>query len=268
MSQVATIPKNLRNHASFGQAIRDTFTMAWRNLLKMRRTPEQFADVAIQPILFPVMFGYLFGGAIGGSVAAYLPQLIPGILAMSILTTSQVTGQQLREDMDKGVFNRFKSLPIARIAPLSGALLADTTRYLIVAVLTFTTGFFMGYHPGGGVLGAAAGGLLAIAVAWCLSWAFALIGVLARNASSVQAIGFIFIFPLTFLSNAFVPTSTLPHWLQVFVNVNPISHLVAAVRDLANHGAIHADFWLCIGLALAIVLIFAPLTVRAYMRKA
>ena len=258
----------LKNRASLMQVLRDTITMAYRNLLKMRRTPEQFADVLIQPILFPIMFGYLFGGAISGNVAAYLPALIPGILAMSILTTSQVTGQQLREDMDKGVFNRFKSLPIARIAPLAGALLADTTRYLIVAILTFTTGFFMGYHPGGGILGAAAGGLLAIGVAWCLSWVFALIGVMARSAASVQAIAFLFIFPLTFLSNAFVPVDTLPDWLQVFVKINPISHLVAAVRDLANFGTIGTDFWLCLVTALAIVLIFAPLTVRAYMRKA
>lgn len=260
--------RSLKNHASFVQALRDTLTMAYRNLLKMRRTPEQFADVLIQPILFPIMFGFLFGGAINGSVAAYLPALIPGILAMSILTTSQVTGQQLREDMDKGVFNRFKSLPIARIAPLAGALLADTTRYFIVAVLTFTTGWFMGYHPDGGILGVVAGSLLAIGVAWCLSWVFALIGVMARSAASVQAIAFLFIFPLTFLSNAFVPVDTLPNWLQVFVKINPISHLVAAVRDLANHLTIGGDFWLCILIAAIIVAIFAPLTVRAYMRKA
>ncbi len=265
---VPAAERTLKNRASIGQVLRDTLTMAYRNLLKMRRTPEQFADVLIQPILFPVMFGYLFGGAISGDVSAYLPSLIPGILAMSILTTSQVTGQQLREDMDKGVFNRFKSLPIARIAPLAGALLADTTRYIIVALLTFTTGFLMGYHPGGGFLGTAAGSLLAILVAWCLSWVFALIGVLARSASSVQAIAFLFIFPLTFLSNAFVPVDTLPDWLQVFVKINPISHLVAAVRELANHGAIGTDFWLCLLAAGLIVLIFAPLTVRAYMRKA
>ena len=126
----------------------------------------------------------------------------------------------------------------------------------------------MGYHPGGGFLGAAAGRLLAIAVAWCLSWVFALIGVLARSAGSVQAIAFLFIFPLTFLSNAFVPVNTLPDWLQFFVKINPISHLVAAVRDLANHGTVGGDFWLCILIAGLIVAIFAPLTVRAYMRKA
>lgn len=265
---VPAAKRRLKNRASFGQTVRDTVTMAYRNLLKMRRTPEQFTDVTIQPILFPVMFGYLFGGAISGGVSAYLPTLIPGILAMSILTTSQVTGQQLREDMDKGVFNRFKSLPIARIAPLAGALLADTTRYFIVAVLTFATGLVMGYRPDGGVLGVVAGCILTIGVAWCLSWVFALIGVLARSASSVQSIAFLFIFPLTFLSNAFVPVKTLPGWLQAFVKINPISHLVAAVRDLANHGTINGDFWLCIVSALVVLAIFAPLTVRAYMRKA
>jgi ABC-2 type transport system permease protein len=260
--------RKLKNRSSFVQMVRNTITMANRNLRKMRRTPEQFADVAIQPILFPIMFGFLFGGAIAGGVSAYLPTLIPGILAMSILTTSQVTGTQLREDMDKGVFNRFRSLPIARIAPLAGALLADTTRYLIVSVLTFTTAFFMGYHPHGGLGGIAAGSLLAIFVAWCLSWVFALIGVTARSASSVQGIAFLFIFPLTFLSNALVPVATLPGWLQAFVKVNPISHLVAAVRELVNNGHIGHDFWLCLLTAVAIVAIFAPLTVRAYMRKA
>lgn len=259
--------RTLKNHPSFVQTVLNTFIMANRNLRKMRRTPEQFADVAIQPIIFPVMFGFLFGGAVAGGVSAYLPTLIPGILAMSILTTSQVTGTQLREDMDKGVFNRFRSLPIARIAPLAGALLADTTRYLIVAALTFTTAFFMGYRPAGGLGGVIAGSLLAIFVAWCLSWVFALIGVIARSASSVQGIAFLFIFPLTFLSNALVPVNTLPGWLQAFVNVNPISHLVAAVRDLVNNGHVGHDFWLCLLIGALMVAVFAPLTVRAYMRK-
>jgi len=270
-NETAIIPageRTLKNRASLQQTLRDTWTMAIRNLRKMRRTPEQFADVAIQPILFPVMFGYIFGGAISGNVSAYLPQLIPGILAMSIITTSQVTGTQLREDMDKGVFNRFKSLPIARIAPLAGALLADTTRYFIVTVLTFITGLCMGYRPHGGFAGVAAGSLLTILVAWCLSWVFAFIGVIARSASSVQAIAMLFIFPLSFLSNAFVPINSLPGWMQAFVKVNPMSHLVSAVRDLANHGMIAGDFWYCLLGAAIIVIVFAPLTVRAYMRKA
>ena len=121
----------LKNHVSVGQSLRNTLSMAARGLIKMRRTPEQLLDVTLQPIVFTVMFTYIFGGAIAGSVADYLPFLLPGILVQTVITTSVVTGVQLREDMDKGVFDRFRSLPIARIAPLAGALLGDTVRYAL-----------------------------------------------------------------------------------------------------------------------------------------
>ncbi|HVV26237.1 MAG TPA: ABC transporter permease [Candidatus Saccharimonadales bacterium] len=260
--------RQLKNYAGLGQIIRNTLTMAHRGLLKMRRNPEQFFDVTLQPILFTLMFTYIFGGAIAGNVHNYLPIIIPGILIQTVITTSVVTGVQLREDMDKGVFNRFKSLPIARIAPLSGALVADTVRYGIATVLTFLMGYIMGYRPAAGLGGVVAGGLLVIAFSWCISWIFAFFGVIARTASSVQGISLIILFPLTFLSNAFVPVNTMPHWLQSFVKANPLSHLIAAVRQLANHGTIGSDFWLSLLGALVIVAIFAPLTVRAYMRKA
>ena len=129
--------------------------MAWRATKKMRRNPEQFFDVTIQPLLFTAMFAYIFGGAISGSVADYLPIIIPGILAQTALTACMATGIQLREDMDKGVFDRFKSLPIARIAPLAGPAIADLLRYATAATLTILTGIVMGYRPGGGVLGVA-----------------------------------------------------------------------------------------------------------------
>jgi ABC-2 type transport system permease protein len=258
----------LKNSTTFGQVIRDSFTMAYRGLLKVRRTPEQLFDVTLQPIIFTLMFTYIFGGAIAGSVSAYLPIIIPGILAQTIISASLVTGVQLREDMDKGVFNRFKSLPIARIAPLSGALLADTIRYGIAATLTYAMGYIIGYRPGAGLGGVVAGALLAIVFAWCISWIFAYFGVIARTASSVQGISMILLFPLTFLSNAFVPVQTMPKWLQAFVRINPVSHLVTAIRMLGNAGTIGPDFWWSLVGAAAIVAVFAPLTVRAYMRKA
>lgn len=260
--------RQLKNHAGFIASIRNSLTMAYRGLIKMRRTPEQLFDVTIQPILFTLMFTYLFGGAIAGDVISYLPMIIPGILVQTVITTSVVTGTQLREDMDKGVFNRFKSMPIARIAPLAGALIADTVRYGIATILTFTVGYLIGYRPGGGIGGVLAGGLLVIIFAWCLSWIFAFFGVIARTASSVQGISMIILFPLTFVSNAFVPVDTLPDWLQWFVNVNPISHLVAAVRDFTNLGTLGSNFWYTLVGAAGIVAIFAPLTVRMYMRKA
>ncbi len=257
----------LKNHASVGQSLRNSFTMAYRGLLKIRRTPEQLFDVTLQPILFTLMFTYIFGGAISGNVHNYLPVIIPGILVQTVITTSIVTGVQLREDMDKGVFDRFKSLPIARIAPLAGALLADTVRYAIATALTFAMGYLMGYRPHGGFGHVVIAAVFVIASSWAISWIFAFFGVIARTASSVQGISVIVLFLLTFLSNAFVPVKTMPGWLQWFVNANPISHLVTAVRDLVNAGSIGGDFGIALMGAAVIVAIFAPLTVRAYMRR-
>ncbi|WP_282947553.1 ABC transporter permease [Cellulomonas endometrii] len=251
-----------------GTTVRQCLTMGWRGLLKVRRTPEQLFDVTLQPILFTLMFTYIFGGAIAGDVSSYLPFFIPGILVQTVITTSVVTGVQLREDMDKGVFDRFRSLPIARIAPLAGALLADTVRYAIATVLTFVMGLIMGWRPDGGTLGVVSAGLLVVVCAWSISWIFAFFGVIARSASSVQGISMIVLFPLTFASNAFVPADTLPGWLRSFVDVNPVSHLVTAARDLTTTGSWTLDaVWALLG-AGVVVAVFAPMTVRAYMRRA
>ncbi|MFC4620394.1 ABC transporter permease [Camelliibacillus cellulosilyticus] len=259
--------RQLKNKTSFGQSLRNSFTMAYRGLLKIRRTPEQLFDVTFQPIIFTLMFTYIFGGAISGNVQNYLPVIIPGILVQTVITTSIVTGVQLREDMDKGVFDRFKSLPIARISPLAGALLADTIRYTIATVLTFSMGYIMGYRPDGGLGEVVIAGIIVIVCSWAISWIFAFFGVIARSASSVQGISMIILFPLTFLSNAFVPVDTMPNWLQWFVKINPISHLVTAVRDLCNSGTVGWDLAISLIGAAVIVLVFAPITVRAYMRR-
>ncbi|WP_201714733.1 ABC transporter permease [Rossellomorea arthrocnemi] len=257
----------LSNRASLRQTIKNSLTMAFRGLLKIRRTPEQLFDVTLQPIIFTLMFTYMFGGAISGNVQSYLPVIIPGILVQTVITTSIVTGVQLREDMDKGVFDRFKSLPIARIAPLAGALLADTIRYTIATLLTFTMGYIMGYRPEAGIGFVILAGLLVIVCSWAVSWIFAFFGVISRTASSVQGISMIVLFPLTFLSNAFVPAETLPNWLQWFVKFNPISHLVTAVRDLTNAGTVGWDLTISLLGAVVIVAVFAPITVKAYMKR-
>ena len=261
---VPVADRHLSNRTSLALTVQNTLTMAWRGILKIRRTPEQLIDVTVQPIIFTLMFTYIFGGAIAGDVQSYLPIIIPGILVQTVITTSVVTGVQLREDMDKGVFDRFKSLPIARIAPLAGALVADLVRYLIATTLTIV----MGFRPGGGLGGVIAAGLLVIACSWAMSWIFAFFGVIARTASSVQGISMLILFPLTFLSNAFVPADTMPDWLQWFVDINPVSHLVTAVRGLVNEGAVTTDVFTALLGAAVIVAVFAPLTVRAYMRKA
>ncbi len=262
----ATAVGRARPHTTLGETISQTFSMAWRALKKMRRNPEQFFDVTLQPLLFTAMFAYIFGGAISGNVRSYLPLLIPGIVAQTVLTTCMSTGVQLREDMEKGVFDRFKALPIARIAPLAGPMVADLVRYLIAAGLTFVMGVIIGYRPGGGALGVLGAILLAIFTGWAIAWIFTFIGTIARNARSVQGISMLFLFPLTFLSNAFVPVSTLPGPLAAFVKVNPVSHLVSAARDLANNGVISAEVGWTLLAGLAVIVIFAPLSVYSYKR--
>ncbi|PTR31281.1 ABC-2 type transport system permease protein [Rhodococcus sp. OK519] len=253
---------------TFRDSVAHTFTMAYRGILKIKHNPEQLFDVVIQPVIFTFMFTYIFGGAVAGDVQSYLPIIIPGILVQTVITASIVTGTQLREDMDKGVFDRFKSLPIARIAPLSGALLADVVRYAIATTITIGVGIAMGYRPSGGFVGVVCAALLIMVCAFAISWIFALMGVLMSKASAVQGVSMMILFPLTFMSNAFVPSDTMPGWMQAFVDVNPVSHLVTAVRELANDGhfGIHAVYAL-VGAAI-IVAIMAPLTVHTYMRKA
>lgn len=249
------------------ETVAQTRAMAWRALLKMRRNPEQFFDVTLQPLLFTAMFTYIFGGAVAGSTRSYLPIIIPGILAQTTLTACMATGIQLREDMDKGVFDRFKSLPIARIAPLAGPALADLLRYGIAATLTIVVGIAMGYRPGGGLVGIAGGWALTVAAGWSLAWMFTYLGTIARSAQAVQGISMMIMFPLTFLSNAFVPVKTMPGWLQAFVEINPVSQVIDACRDLMNDGVFTAHVaWALLGCA-TVVAVFGPLAVRSYARK-
>jgi ABC-2 type transport system permease protein len=262
----ATAVARARPHTTLGESVSQTLSMAWRSLKKMRRNPEQFFDVTLQPLLFTAMFAYIFGGAISGNVKSYLPLLIPGIVAQTVLTTCMSTGVQLREDMEKGVFDRFKALPIARIAPLAGPMVADLVRYLIAAGLTFLMGLIIGYRPGGGAAGVLGAIVLAIFTGWAIAWIFTFIGTIARNARSVQGISMLLLFPLTFLSNAFVPVRTLPGALAAFVRVNPVSHLVSASRDLANHGVISGEVGWTLLAGLAVIVIFAPLSVYSYKR--
>ncbi|GAC49115.1 ABC transporter permease [Gordonia aichiensis] len=261
-----TVRARAKQSVSLTETARQSLTMAYRGVLKLRHNPEQLFDVTIMPIIFTVMFTYIFGGAISGNVSSYLPVIVPGILVQTVVMSSIVTGTQLREDMDKGVFDRFRSLPIARISPLAGALLADVIRYLVASVITVVMGLIMGWRPN--ALGIIASVVLVMVCSFAVSWVFALMGCLMSKASAVQGISMLVVFPLTFMSNAFVPVDTMPGWLQAFVNVNPVSHLVTAVRELTStgHAGIHV-VWALVG-AVVITAVFAPLAVRAYMRNA
>jgi len=190
-------------------------------------------------------------------------------LLMSSFTNCTTAGSKLREDVDKGITSRFRSMPIARIAPLAGSLIADLIRYVMGGITVFTTGYILGYKPEAGIPAVIFSILFMMLVSWCLSWVFAFISMCTKTISTASAIGVVVMFPLVFLSNAFVPVKTMPSGLQYFVlHINPLSRVVMAVRQLLTYGTIGADFRFAIFGALAILVVFIPLTLNAYKRKA
>ena len=247
--------------------LRHSLTLAKRSLIKTWRTPEALIDVTLQPIIFLVIFVYIFGGAVAGSTTQYLQFLLPGILAQTIAQGAIAIGVNLNTDLEKGIFDRFRSLPIPRSAPLIGAVAGDVVRYVIVTIATFATGYVMGFRIQTNLLSAIAGCLLAVLFALSLSWVSVFVGMKVRTSGAVQGIMFLIIMPLSFASNVFVKTTSLPGWMQGFVNVNPLTHLVAAMRGLflgdpMGNSILWTLAW-CVGL----VAVFLPLAMRAYRRK-
>ncbi len=249
--------------------LRHAFALARRSLIKTWRTPEALIDVTLQPVIFLLLFTYIFGGAIAnGSQATYLQFLLPGILGQSIAMAGVALGQNLNSDIEKGVFDRFRSLPIARLAPLVGAVVADIGRYTVLCVVTLGTGMLMGFRAGTSPLEVLAAIGLSIAFALCFCWISVFVGMLARSPGAVQGIMFLLVLPLSFASNTFVPVSTMPDWLQSFVKVNPISDLVGAVRGLMLGGPVADNLYLTLGWMGALLVVFVPLALWAYRRRA
>jgi oleandomycin transport system permease protein len=251
------------------RVLRHAFALARRNLIKTRRTPEQLIDVTIQPIIFLLLFVYVFGGALGGgSRHDYLQFLLPGLLAQGIAMGSVALGQNLNADIEKGVFDRFRSLPIARSAPLVGAVLADFFRYLTLCAIYLAFGYVLGFRVETGVLPAGAAVALSIGFALSFCWISVFVGMVARTPGAVQGIMFLLIFPLAFGSNVYVDPSTMPGWLQAFVHVNPMSQLAGAVRGLTVGGPTAAHVgWTLLWVAILLA-VFVPLALRAYRRRA
>ncbi|AVK60353.1 GntR family transcriptional regulator [Lactobacillus sp. CBA3605] len=245
----------------------NTATMAYRNLLKTIHNPDRFMDVIVQPIMFMLMFGYLFGGAIAGGVKAYLPTIVPGILIQTMLSAASGSGAQIREDLDSGVFDRFKSLPMAHIAPLAGQLFADSLRLLIAAMTSLATGYVMGWRPTVGLGWVMVIGLLAIFSGWALSWLFALLGLLAKSAGAVQSVSLMTMLVLSFMSNAFVPLHSLTKPLQVIARLNPVTYVITAIRQILATGSWTSEALLVLLFDVGIVVVCAPLAVWAYDRN-
>jgi ABC-2 type transport system permease protein len=242
-------------------------TFGWRGMLKVRHVPEQLLDVTITPVMFVVLFTYLFGGAIAGSTGDYLDYILPGILVMSVLFTTVYSGVSLNTDVTRGVVDRFRSLPIWRPAPLVGALLGDSVRYLVAGTVIIVLGVILGYRPSNGVPGVVAALGMVVLFAFGLSWVFTVLGLLLRSPNAVMNAGFMGIFPLTFLSNVFVDPDTLPSALEAFVNVNPISILADVSRGLMDGTASGGDIAIVLGTAAALTAVFAPLTTHLYRTR-
>jgi ABC-2 type transport system permease protein len=248
-------------------AVSAAITFGWRGMLKVKHVPEQLLDVTITPVMFVLMFTYLFGGAIEGSTGAYRDYILPGVLVVAVLFTTVYSGVALNTDLTKGVVDRFRSLPIWRPAPLLGALLGDSVRYLVAGTVIVTLGLILGYRPDGGVPGVVAALALVIVFAFGLSWVFTTMGLLLRSPNAVMNAGFLSIFPITFLSNVYVKPETLPSGLEAFVDANPVSVLVTASRGLMEGNASGSDIAIVLAVAAGLTAVFAPLTNRLY-RKA
>jgi ABC-2 type transport system permease protein len=240
---------------------------AWRALLRLKHVPTLLSDVTVFPLLMLLMFTYLFGGAMAGSTTEYLQSVLPGVLVMTVIMTTQATGIALNADIGKGIFDRFRSLPIWQPAPLVGALVTDLGRYAIGPVVILGVGVALGFRPEAGVPGLVAAVALVLLFAWCMSWVWTTVGLYARGAESVTFLGIVVTFPLSFVSNVFVDPATLPSGLRTFVDVNPVTHLVSAVRGLMHGGAVAADIaWVLVTCGV-LVAVFGPLTMRLYRRE-
>ena len=244
-----------------------SITLGWRALLKIKHVPFQLFDVTAFPLMMTLMFTYLFGGALAGSPREYVQYLLPGILVQTIVFITVYTGVGLNSDLSKGLFDRFRSLPIWQPSPIVGALLGVGMRYSIAAIMVITLGLILGFRPQGGVLGVVAAVALILVFAFSVSWIWIIVGMLVKTPESVMTTSFLFLFPLTMVSNIFVDPVTMPGWMQAVVAVNPVTHLANASRGLMHGRVAMADVvWVLVASAV-ITAIFAPIAMRMYHKE-
>lgn len=272
-SDLIGLDSNLRSVLASGtkpvpaNAFSASMSFTWRALLKIKHVPEQLFDVTLFPIMFTLLFTYLFGGALAGSTQEYLQFLLPGILVQTVLLITMYTGMTLSTDITKGVFDRFRSLPIWAPALLVGALLADAVRYALASLIVIVLGVILGFRPPGGAVGVVLSVLLLLVFCFGLSWIWAMFGLVLRTPTAVQGWSIMLLFPLTFASNIFVDPKTMPSWLESFVEVNPVTQLVSAVRGLMAGQADGGDITAVLLMSLALTAIFGPITMHLYRTR-
>jgi ABC transporter DrrB family efflux protein len=264
----ATLPAPAGPSASYARprVVSDALTIAWRNLLNIRRNPQLLVFATIQPVIFVLMFRYVFGGAIKVPGVSYVDYLMPGIFVQTVVFGSLTTGVGLAEDLQKGLVDRFRSLPMARSAVLIGRTLADLVRNVFVVALMCVVGLLVGWNPSASVPAILAGLGLVLAFSYSLSWLFAIVGLVVANGETAQAASFPILAPLVFASSAFVPVASMPGWLQVFAKHQPVSVVVNAVRGLTLGGATTSNVLSALAWIVGFVAVFAPIAVARYRR--
>jgi oleandomycin transport system permease protein len=266
-------PHGEHHHAGFPatvspiQGLQQTFTLAWRTIVQIRHNAWELGDFSFQPIMFLLLFTYVFGGALAGSTEEYLQFALPGIIVMNMLFVTMYVGMGLNTDITKGVFDRLRSLPIARWAPMAGRIMADLLKQAWSIVLLLVVGFIMGFRIGTSMVELLAAVALILVFALAFSWVSVLVGILAKNPEQVQLFGFTALFPITFVSNVFVQEETMPGWLQAVVERNPVSILSDAARGLMVEGPVAEPVLWTLVWAVAIAAVFATLSMLAFRRR-
>jgi ABC-2 type transport system permease protein len=242
-------------------------TLAWRALLKIKHVPFQLFDVTVTPIMFTLLFTYIFGGALGGSPREYIQYLLPGILVQTVVFITVYTGVGLNTDIQKGLYDRFRSLPMWQPSPLFGALVGDVFRYSVAGALILIIGVILGFRPRGGFMGVLAAFALVQIFCFALAWLWIIVGMLMKTPESVMTMSFVFLMPLTFASDIFVQVSTMPGWLQAVVRLNPVTRLASASRALMHGEPARADvIWVLIASTI-IVAVAWPIAMRLYHKE-
>lgn len=248
-------------------AISNALVFDWRAVLKFKHVPEQLFDLVMTPIMFTLLFTFVFGGALAGSPSEYLQFFLPGILVQTVVFNSVYSGMGLSTDLGKGLFDRFRSLPIWSLAPFAGLMVGDILRHLIAGGIILTIGLILGYRPEAGIVGVVAAFVLLLAIGFGVGWIFMVLGLLIRTPMTVMTIGFTGIFPLVFASNIMVDPATMPGWLRVFVDVNPVSLMTTALRGLMAGTATATEVGLALVAPVLLTLILAPVTLWLYVRS-
>ena len=247
--------------------LRNTLTIARRNLLHIKATPEQLVEMSIQPLMFLALFVFVFGGAIAGSSQQYLQFALPGIMVQAVCFLPFTTAIALNVDFQRGVIDRFRSLPISRSAVISGRITADGVRIVWSILIITAFAMLLGFRFTGGTAGAVGGLMIVAAWGLVMCWPMAFIGITARTTESVNTWGFMIILPLTFASTAFAPVETMPGWLQGFVKANPVTSVIDAARGLMLGGEVTQPVMRALAWMVIITAVFAPLAILRYRRR-